>query len=1133
MIFLNHKGIKALSFTKTFFVLLCVLCVSVVNSQKATGFSQLEKDFLHPPQSAKPWVFWYWLHSAVSKEGISADLEAMKEVGLGGAYLMFIKDTNSAKVAYQPQVTQLSKEWFAMVSCAIQEAKRLNIQLGFHVSDGFALAGGPWIKPELSMQKIVSCKSYISSSNNKVQLLQPETNEGYYKDISIVAYPTKSVLEFEKLEPLIKVTSSIAKVPRTLAYISSNAETFKTDSSCFIQYEYEQAYTFRSVTIYSSNNYQALRLIVEASEDGIHFKKVTQFIPPRHGWQDNDEPYTFSLPPTKARFVRFVFDKTGSEPGAEDVDAAKWKSSLKVKHIVLSEDATIDNYQAKNGSIWRVAAPVNTLNNADAIPLKNIINLTGKVDKNGMLQYTLPKGNWTIVRIGVTTTGHKNETAGGGKGLECDKFNPVAIKLQLDNWFNKIYNCVNAATAKEVIKLFHVDSWECGSQNWSNNFSAEFRKRRGYDLMPYLPVMAGVPIESVAKSEQVLYDVRKTIAELVNDVFYGTLKQLVQQKGLAFSAESVAPTMLSDGMLHYKNVTMPMGEFWNNSPTHDKPNDMLDAISAAHVYGKKIVQAEAFTTLRMNWNEHPGNLKVLGDRNFVLGINKMVLHVMMHNPWMNKQPGITLDPIGLYYQRNQIWFKQSKVWIDYMARCQALLQQGKPVVDVAVFTGEELPRRSVLPDALVNTLPGIFGKERVAAEQKRLQNTNQPLRKIPEEITHSANIYDANNWVNPLNGYNYDSFNPDVLQGMNVVNGNVVTQGGMSYKILVIPAHTKMNPSNRISNASIKKIIDLVKAGATILIDSTYKKLFVQNDVSFNFRVEKNIIASKFGKGKFVLTPFAAESFKALGVDRDVEILTKDINSNEIVFTHRSINGTEVYFISNQVAKERTIQLALNTVNKQPEVWDAMSGKIISTYAGEFQNGKTVIWLKFLPNESKFIIFKKDTVDLKFKSVMCGGVSRSYSVSKNWQLQFDTLYGGNKEIVFFDTLQDWSKHSNEKIKYYSGTAIYSNIIELNQVKDLTFSIKINGLCGVATVKINNLVCGTTFINESEIDISKAVKKGLNTIEIAVTNTWNNRLVLDSQLPPEKRVTYTMYPFDWSKKPLQPAGIIGEVKIVSY
>jgi len=444
--------------------------------------------------------------------------------------------------------------------------------------------------------------------------------------------------------------------------------------------------------------------------------------PPRHGWQDTDEDITHSIPATTARYFRFVFNKEGSEPGSEDLDAAKWKPSFKVMGIYLSDEPFIHQYESKNGSVWRVSKNTTKEQVPDslAVSLKSIINVSNKMDAEGNLYWKPPadslpagKAGWVIVRIGHTSTGHTNATGGAGKGLECDKFNPAAIQLQFDNWFAKAFEKTDTALAKEVLKVFHVDSWECGSQNWSTTFSNEFKTRRGYDLMPYLLAMTGVPVQDAATSEKILHDVRQTIAELVNDVFYKTLNKLAHEKGCSFSAESVAPTMVSDGLLHYKNVDTPMGEFWLNSPTHDKPNDMLDAISGAHIYGKNIIQAEAFTSLRMDWGEHPGNLKALGDRNFALGINKVVLHVFTHNPWINKKPGMTLDGVGLYFQRDQIWFKQSKAWIDYLARCQALLQMGKPVVDIAVFTGEEIPRRSLLPDRLVNTLPGIFGKEKV------------------------------------------------------------------------------------------------------------------------------------------------------------------------------------------------------------------------------------------------------------------------------------------------------------------------------------------------------------------------------------------------------------------------------------
>lgn len=201
-----------------------------------------------------------------------------------------------------------------------------------------------------------------------------------------------------------------------------------------------------------------------------------------------------------------------------------------------------------------------------------------------------------------------------------------------------------------------------------------------------------------------------------------------------------------------------MGEFWLNSPTHDKPNDMLDAISGAHIYGKNIIQAEGFTEVRGTWDEYPGMLKALLDRNYALGINRLFYHVYVHNPWLDRKPGMTLDGIGLFFQRDQTWWdKGAKAFSEYATRCQSLLQYGHPVTDIAVFTGEEVPRRSILPERLVPSLPGIFGAERVESERIRLANEGQPLRVRPVGVTHSANMADPEKWVNPLRGYAYDS----------------------------------------------------------------------------------------------------------------------------------------------------------------------------------------------------------------------------------------------------------------------------------------------------------------------------------------------------------------------------------------
>ena len=275
-----------------------------------------------------------------------------------------------------------------------------------------------------------------------------------------------------------------------------------------------------------------------------------------------------------------------------------------------------------------------------------------------------------------------------------------------------------------------------------------------------MPVLAGVPIDN---ADLILRHVRKTIDELKNEAFFGTVEEMARKYDVKLSCENVAPTMVSDGMSHYRNVDIPMGEFWLNSPTHDKPNDMLDAISAAHVYGKNIVQAEGFTEVRGVWDETPAMIKPLLDRNFALGMNRLFFHVNTHNPWMNKKPGMTLDGIGLFFQRDQTWFPEAKGLVKYITRCQELLQKGKPVVDIAVYTGEELPARAFTPDKVVKMLPGLFGDKRVAAEKARLANVGQPMEESPVGVRHSAGILDMKDWINPLHGYLYDSMNKDAL----------------------------------------------------------------------------------------------------------------------------------------------------------------------------------------------------------------------------------------------------------------------------------------------------------------------------------------------------------------------------------
>ena len=1079
---------------------LSLLAWTAVCPADAQQTRSLRDQFLSPSDEAKPWTFWYWMYGAVSKEGITADLEAMKRAGLGGTYLMPIKGIHEG-AQYDGKAQQLTPEWWEMVRFSMEEADRLGLKLGMHICDGFALAGGPWITPKESMQKVVWSDTIVDGGKlNALRLPQPEAYENYYEDIALFALPVEDAAD--------EMPAKITCVNLATANNVKSAQTVNMDAAgiirssypCYIQYEYKQAFTCRNIEIVlNGNNYQAHRLKVMASNDGVNYRFVKQLVPARQGWQNTDENSTHSIPATTARYFRFYWTPEGSEPGSEDMDAAKWKPNLKIKQLRLHQEARLNQWEGKAGLVWRVAESTREeeIGKEDCYSLSQVINLTEQYknapashSKEKTITAVLPKGKWKLLRMGHTATGHTNATGGGGKGLECDKFNPRTVRKQFDNWFAQAFVKTHPEVARRVLKYMHVDSWECGSQNWSDSFAKEFRTRRGYDLLPYLPLLAGIPMESAGRSEEILRDVRTTIAELVVDVFYQVLSDCAKEYDCQFSAECVAPTMVSDGLLHYQKVDLPMGEFWLNSPTHDKPNDMLDAISGAHIYGKNIIQAEGFTEVRGTWDEYPAMLKTLLDRNYALGINRLFYHVYVHNPWLDRQPGMTLDGIGLFFQRNQTWWdKGAKAFSEYATRCQSLLQYGHPVTDIAVFTGEEVPRRSVLPERLVSSLPGLFGTERVESERIRLANEGQPLRVRPVGVTHSANMADPEKWVNPLRGYAYDSFNKDALLRLaKAENGRMKLAEGMGYKVVVLPLSRPMNPEPVLSPAVRKKMDELKAAGVIV-----------------------------------PALPYTEEDFSAYGLERDM------IVPEDVAWMHRSGELGDIYFVANQREETRTFTASMRINGRKPECWNPVTGEMNTHPSYRIHDNRTEVTLTLAPNESVFIVFPTEEAADKERT------STDKREPLNRTLETEeytvTFLATGKTVVRKD-LFDWSKEEDEQIRYYSGTAVYKATFRWKDKlkKGQPVYLNLGKVCNLATVRVNGIDCGTVWTAPYRADITSALKKGTNELEIEVTNTWANALKgVDEGKAPYDGI-WTNAKYRKKEDTLLPAGLLGILTI---
>jgi hypothetical protein len=733
----------------------------------------------------------------------------------------------------------------------------------------------------------------------------------------------------------------------------------------------------------------------------------------------------------------------------------------------------------------------------DILDAASCVDLAANISQNGTLDWTVPEGKWLVFRLGCTLTGKKTSwSSPTGEGLEGDPMDPAAIESQFQHIAAVLAKDVGPA-AGGVFRAVEIDSWEILLPNWTIGYLDAFRKCRGYDARPYLPVLAGRTVGSAEISDRFLYDFRKTLGDLVAENYFQRLTTLAHGAGIIQQSESGGvcyPKVMSmDALKNLGTCDVPMGEFWQ-SPAWREKNDQntngKQTACAAHLYGKRIASAEAFASW-WHWVDSPATLKPTADRALCEGFNQFVIYSTATRSHEGT-PG-TEFIAGTHFNRRITWWKQARPFCDYIARCSHLLQQGLFCADVLFYNGD-----------------------------------NCPNFVAPKHIDPG---------VGP--GYDYDVCNTEILlTRLAVRDGRIVLPDGMSYRLMVLPDRRSMPLE------VLVKLKELVAAGMILVgpePDQTpgladYPACDRQlRAAAYDLWGDCDGHAVKehaFGKGRVVwgLTP--REILTRAGVVPDFE---HDGNAETFIdWIHRSDSSREIYFLVNRKDREESRTCTFRVSGRQPKLFDPVTGGIRDARAFVHSGGRTSLPLELAPFGSIFVIFEK-----RIPSTQNGAgrmnaevLAPAATVAGPWTVRFDPKWGGPASVQFPELI-DWTKRPEDGIKYYSGTAMYSSAFRLNASSGRRVFLDLGDVKDVAEVRLNGKKVGIAWTRPFRLEISSAVHAGENNLEIDVANLWPNRMIGDGLLPLEKRFTVTNIPIYYEHKPqtLLPSGLLGPVRVL--
>lgn len=1031
-----------------------LLSLPVSCSQQASSpdISSIESSFMNPPDSVRIACYWYWLNDNLSPEGVVEDLHAMKAAGITRAQIGMIA---TAGLPYG-DAKFMGKKWWATLHQALKTAGELDIEIGIFNSPGWSQSGGPWVKPEQSMRCIVSSQTSVAGGGERTITI-PALDEAC-QDVAIIAYPDFASEAFSQNFTVAKKEGRV--VSREIS-LSKEA-------------------TLRSAEILVSTPMRTIgTLKVKNGED---WRVLRQFDIDRYNAQNivGFEPYApiyISLPETKAKELLFEMNA----PGAGEVT------------LTLSERPKVERAAEKQLAkmcqeplpmwdfyMWN-AEPEYTSDNWTIDPSK-VVLLTDKA-KDGKIRWDVPPGKWIVSRIGMATTGVTNSPATPeATGLEIDKINKAHLQGHFDAYIGEIMRRIPAEDRK-TFKILVEDSYETGGQNWTDGLADKFRERYGYDPLPYLPVLRGIPVGSNDLSNRFLWDLRRLVADLIATEYVGGLKEISNKNGLTTWLENYGHWGFPSEFLLYGGQSDEIaGEYWSEGTLGDIENRA--ASSCAHIYGKQRVWSESCTAAGKPFSRYPYLMKQRVDRFFAEGINASLLHLFIHQTAGHERPGIAAW-FGNEFNRKNTWFGQLKSFTDYLRRCNFVLQQGRYVADVAYFIGEDAPKM-----------------------------TGECSPELPP-------------------GYSFDYINADILRNhAHVKNGRLILDSGMEYRVLVLPRQTTMRPE------MLETIEKFVSEGLTVLGPKPESSPSLQHYPEADKRVAKlastmwpdNENVKNHGKGK-VWTDGneLSEIFADMNIIPDLSV---GIGETHPLFIHRTLKDSEIYFVANPTEEKVkfTANFRVNPILK-PQLWNATNGEIRALPEFTSHSDHVSVPLQLEALESAFIVFRK-VVTTRTDSKNYPTTSELADLSANgWTIRFTDRSQGPKYEVKVKKLFDWTSSSNKNIANYSGSAVYRTTFKLSSRPSGRTWLDLGQVMVMAKVKVNGQNAGGVWTPPYRVEITPFLTKDKNIIEVEVVNNWRNRMIADAALPPAERISSCNLTLFTPNDTPQASGLLGPVKIL--